>query len=143
MHPLAIYLLILPLTAQADLYKCTDHTGKITYTNSVCAKAGLKQAKVIPPPPPPAVDKPARPTESPRPVAAQTPDGAKDDKNAVALRMVQAPQGNQDRCATLNSDVGRIMDKMDAASRSGHPLDEGWNEALKKLQGEKNRLGCF
>jgi hypothetical protein len=53
MHPLAVYFLFIPLAAQADLYKCTDDTGKITYTNSTCAKVGLKQSKVSPPPPPP------------------------------------------------------------------------------------------
>lgn len=140
---LAIYLLLFPLAAQADLYKCTDHAGKITYTNSPCAKTGLKQAKVIPPPPPPAIDKPVKAVESPRPSAAQNAETTRKNENAAAVKMLPASSSSQARCAGLNSDMGRIMDKMDAANRSGHPLDEGWGVALKKLQGEKNRLGCF
>lgn len=145
MHPLAIYFLIFPLTAQADLFKCTDNAGKVTYTNSACAKVGLKEAKIIPPPPPPALDKPAaKAAESAKPAIEKSAGNAKGN-DTVALKLVKPAQGSQDKCAKLNGDMGRIMDQMDAAHRSGQTPDEeaGWNEVLKKLQSEKNRLGCF
>ncbi len=144
MHPLAIYFLIFPLTAQADLYKCTDKTGKVTYTNAACAKVGLREAKIIPPPPPPALDKPVKAAE-PSKAAIEKSAGSGKTRDTVALRLVKSTQGSQDECAKLNGDMGRIMDQMDAAHRNGQTPDEeaGWNEVLKKLQNEKNRLGCF
>lgn len=145
MHPLAIYFLIFPLTAQADMFKCTDNAGKVTYTNSACAKAGLKEARIIPPPPPPALDKPAKTAETAKsPTEKGTANPAR-EKDAVALKLVKPAQGSQDKCAKLNGDMGRIMDQMDTAQRNNHTPEEeaGWNEVLKKLQAEKNRLGCF
>ena len=144
MHPLAIYFLIFPLTAQADLYKCTDKVGKVTYTNSACAKSGLKEAKIIPPPPHPAIDKPVKAAEAAKPVIEKSADNTK-SKDSVALKLVKPAQGSSDKCAKLNGDMGRIMDQMDAAHRNNHTPDEeaGWNEVLKKLQNEKNQLGCF
>lgn len=144
MHPLAIYLLIFPLTAQADLFKCTDHAGKVTYTNSACAKVGLKEAKLIPPPPPPALDKPAKTAEAAKPALEQVTVNAK-DKETVAMKLVKPAQGTQDKCAKLNGDMGRVMDQMDAAHRNGQSANANpaWDEALKNLQSEKNRLGCF
>lgn len=145
MHPLAIYFLIFPLTAQADLYKCTDKVGKVTYTNSACAKAGLKEAKIIPPPPPPVIDKPAKVAEPIMPAVEKSAANNAKSKDSVALKLVKPAQGSQDKCAKLNGDMGRIMDQMDAAHRNNQTPDEeaGWNEVLKKLQTEKNRLGCF
>ena len=143
MRPLAICFLIFPLAAQADLFKCTDNAGKVTYTNSACAKAGLKEAKIIPPPPPPVLDKPAKAAETAT-VAEKNAAGVKDN-DTVAMKLVKATQGNQDKCAKLNGDMGRILDQMDTAHRRGQPSGEeaGMNEALKKLQADKNRLGCF
>jgi hypothetical protein len=150
MHPLAIYFLLFPLTAQADLYKCTDSAGKVTYTNSACAKAGLKEAKVIPPPPPPVLDKPAKAPEAAKPAVEKSASSTKvkdivATKETVALQLVKSTSASADKCAKLNGDVGRIMDEMDATRRNGQ-ADSGqsaWNESLKKLQTEKNRLGCF
>jgi hypothetical protein len=145
MHPLAIYFLIFPLTAQADLFKCTDNAGKVTYTNSSCTKVGLKEAKIIPPPPPPALDKPVKAAESAKPVIEKSADNNAKSRDSVALKLVKPAQGSQDKCAKLNGDMGRIMDQMDTVHRGGQSPDEeaGWNEVLKKLQAEKNRLGCF
>jgi hypothetical protein len=144
MHPLAIYFLIFPLTAQADLFKCTDNAGKVTYTNSACAKVGLKESKVIPPPPPPALDKAAKAAGPVKSVVGQGNAAAK-NKDTVAMKLVKPVQAGQDKCAKLNGDMGRIMDQMDTAQRNNHTPEEeaGWNEVLKKLQSEKNRLGCF
>ncbi|MEW6132879.1 MAG: DUF4124 domain-containing protein [Pseudomonadota bacterium] len=146
MHPLAAYLLIFPLAAQADLYKCMDDTGKITYTNSVCAKMGLKQAKVIPPPPPPPVpEKSARKNEPAKPASAKAGKAADGKgKETVALQVVKPTQANSDKCARLNAAMGKVLDEMDAARRSGRSTENAaWDKELKTLQADKNRLGCF
>lgn len=140
MHPLAAYLLIFPLAAQADLYKCTDNTGKVTYTNSACAKAGLKEAKIIPPPPPPVQDNTAKTRAAAQPAAPKEANGK--GKETVALQMRTPAQASNDKCAKLNASMGIIMDEMDNARRLGRTDFDG-NENLKKLQADKNRLGCF
>jgi hypothetical protein len=146
MHPLAIYFLIFPLAAQADLFKCTDNTGKVTYTNTSCAKAGLKEAKVIPPPPPPALDKTAKAAQ-PGKAAAGKPAEQEESKprQTAALKVVKSAPGKGNACASLNTDMGRVMDEMDAA-RGQEPSaaqQSAWTEKLGKLQAEKSRLGCF
>lgn len=152
MHPLAVYLLFFPLAAQADLYKCTDNTGKITYTNSACAKSGLKEAAVIPPPPPPALDKPTRVSETvkfpetAKPAVEKTPAAsAPKNQNTASLQLMKSVQAGDDKCAKVNTAMGKIMDEMDAARRQGIPVDAdaARNESLKNLQADKNRLGCF
>jgi hypothetical protein len=147
MHRLAIFfLLAFPFAAQADLFKCTDNAGKVTYSNSACAKSGLKEAKLIPPPPPPALDKspPPKTAESDRPVAEKNADRAKNEQ-VVALTMVRPAPGNTEKCAKLNGDVGRLLDQLDATRRSGEVSSQTaeWDKTLKDLQSEKNRLGCF
>lgn len=145
MHPLAAYLLIFPLAAQADLYKCMDDTGKITYTNSACAKMGLKQAKVISPPPPPVPENSASKTEPAKPavVKAERNTPSK-NKETVALQVVKPAQANSDKCAGLNAAMGRVLDEMDAARRSGRSTENAaWDNELKTLQADKSRLGCF
>lgn len=144
MHPLAAYLLIFPLAAQADLYKCMDDTGKTTYTNSACAKMGLKQAKVIPPPPP-VLENPARKTEPAKPAIVKAEKNTRNKNNeTVALQVVKPTQANSGKCARLNAAMGKVLDEMDAARRSGRSTENAaWDNELKTLQADKSRLGCF
>lgn len=147
MHRLAIFfLLTFPLAAQAALFKCTDNAGKVTYTNSACAKNGLKESKLIPPPPPPALDKSIQPktVESARPAIEKNADNAKAG-DTVALKLVKPVSGTQEKCDKLNGDMGKILDRLDAARRGGQPAgqDADGNDVLQNLQAEKNRLGCF
>lgn len=144
MHPLALYFLLIPLSAQADLFKCTDNTGKVTYTNSSCTKSGLKEAKVIPPPPPPAIDSPRKVERIAKQAVEQSEPAAK-PRHTAALQLMKSAQRNSDACAKLNADMGRTMDEMDAArGRGGIQRKQAeWNEELKNLQAEKSRLGCF
>ena len=44
MKPLAALLLLVPLAAAAQTYKCTDSRGALTYSNESCEKQGLKDA---------------------------------------------------------------------------------------------------
>ncbi len=139
------FLLLFPLASQADLFKCTDDAGKVTYTNFACAKSGLKENKLIPSPPPPALDTPpSRTVESARPAIDKNTGGAK-SSDAVALRLVKPSLGASEKCAKLNGDMGKIMDQLDTARQGGRQAGEetGGNDALKNLQAEKNRLGCF
>jgi len=46
---LALLLLLVPLCAQAQMYKCVDERGKIQYTDK--PQAGCKQAAIKPSPP--------------------------------------------------------------------------------------------
>lgn len=140
MHPLAIYFLLFPLVAQANLSKCADAKGNITYTNTSCAKMGLKEVALIPPPPPPAGLPQARAAEAAKP-SAEAP--AKPG-NSTALRLTRASQAADEPCARLDRAMGRILDEMDAGRRQGRTdPNAGLDENLKKLQAEKNRLGCF
>lgn len=145
MHPLAVYLLFFPLAAQADLYKCTDNVGKITYTNSACAKSGLKEAKLIPPPPPPAVDTPPKSVHQAKPAADKIADAAPKARETTSLQLMKSDSGKNSACAKLNGDMGRTMDEMDSArGQASNPKQQAeWNDRLDKLQAEKSRLGCF
>ncbi len=145
MNPLAIVFLLMPLSANANLFKCTDIKGHITYTNSPCTKVGLKENKVLPPPPPPAIDAPAKLTvQAKKEVEKEEPHSAK-PQQTVALQVVKTIQSNSDACNRLNEEVGRTMDEMDAARTQGgsQKKQSGWNEQLKQLQAKKSQLGCF
>lgn len=149
MHPLAIYLLLFPIAAQADLYKCTDNSGKVTYSNSSCTKAGLKQAKLIPPPPPPAVNAATKASkEQSNQQAKPATDkiaAAPKARETASVQLMKSSSGKDGMCAKLNNDMGRTMDEMDAARDQGYSARQQaeWSDSLQKLQSEKNRLGCF
>jgi hypothetical protein len=151
MHPLIMYLLLFPLAADADVFKCIDNAGKVTYTNLPCAKAGLKESKLIPPPPPPALDpqaaKASRATEAAEDAEEAGRKSVKVSKKheTTSLELMASGKSNDKKCNKLNDDVGKTMDDMDANRRQGYtPQQEAaWNDKLKKLQAEKSRLGCF
>jgi hypothetical protein len=136
---------VLALPAQATLFKCQDPAGNVTYTNLPCDKSGLKEAKVVPPPPPPAE------MVSPKPLPAveisktdKRPSGD-NKKGGTSLHLIKSQDSNEEKCAKLNDALGNTMDEMDAARRQGYtPKQEAeWNAKLKKLQADKNKLGCF
>jgi hypothetical protein len=143
MRPLILLCLFYPIAAQAILLKCTDSKGHITYTNSPCAKSGLKEAAVIQPPPPPVLDAAVKVSE-PAQAAAEKKINSPKTNETASLQLMKSVQTENVQCAKLNNAMGRIMDEMDAARRRGQSTDaNGWNENLKKLQAEKNRLACF
>jgi hypothetical protein len=143
MRPIILLCLLYPIAAQAILLKCTDNKGQITYTNSPCAKVGLKEAAVIPEPPPPALDGVAKVAE-PAKAAVEKKTSSPKANETASLQLMKSAQADSDQCASLNNTMGRIMDEMDAARRRGQSTDtNGWNENLKKLQAEKSRLSCF
>jgi len=158
MRPIVLLFLFFPLAAQANLLKCTDAKGNVTYTNMPCAKAGLKEAAVIPPPPPPALDKPARLPETAKlpetiklpetakPVSEKMPAaGAPKIRDTASPQLMKSMLAGDDKCARVNAAMGKILDEMDTARRQGISIeaDAARNESLKNLQADKNRLGCF
>ena len=141
-----ILILLLPVAAQADMYKCLDNAGHVTYTNSLCSKNGLKEAKLIPPPPTPAVDIPVALPPSAK-LAARTPTSkpAAQESPSTKLAIQKTMVASSGKCAKINDEIGQVMDEMDAARRVGHTSrqEAEWNERLARMQGEKSRMGCF
>ena len=150
-------LLLLALTgpAHATLYKCLDNAGKVTYTNLPCDKSGLKESSIIPPPPPPAdttapapQDKAptaATPASRPVPKSNAKPAEAPAANSGVSVQLNTTQQAPGGKCARLDDTIGQVMDEMDEARRKGYTAQQeaAWNARIKKLQAEKNKLGCF
>ncbi len=148
MRLLVLLCMLAPLAAQADLFKCTDQAGKVTYTNLPCAKMGLTETKVIPPPPPLPVQrgKPASAAAEKASIAdsaAENRPGTR--KKEKPARAAHPQESNNKKCAKLRDRMGRIMDQMDAARRHGYTAKQetDWDNKLRQLQAEKNRLDCF
>ncbi len=148
MRLLILFCLFVPLAAHADLFKCVDNAGKVTYTNLPCSKMGLTETKVIPPPPP--VTRQAKPAAGRAEKFAD--DGATAESTAKpkkkkekSVQLVHPQESNHKKCAKLKDQMGRIMDQMDAARRQGYTVKQeaAWDNQLRQLQAEKNRLGCF
>lgn len=148
MRLLVFLCIFFPLIAQADLFKCTDRAGKVTYTNLPCAKMGLVETKVIPLPPLPAQHAKSAPVATAEKTsitagAAENPGGTK--KKDKPARAIHPQESNNKKCAKLRDQMGRIMDQMDAARRHGYTAKQetDWDNKLRQLQAEKNRLSCF
>lgn len=143
--------LFFPLAAQADLYKCTDGAGKVTYTNLPCSRMGLTETKVIPPPPAPAEQSKAKRSsvpqvdETPAPEKSTASAKKKKKQQSDAVTSMKPRESSDKKCAKLKDQMGKIMDEMDAARRHGYTSkqESDWDNKLRKLQAEKNRLGCF
>lgn len=145
--------LLLPFAAQAGLYKCLDQAGHITYTNTACDKAGLKEAKLIPPPPPPAVD--ARVVNAPSPavkppankvVNATPPEAAPAEaKPAARIALTKTTNAGAGNCEKMNQQIGQVMDEMDEARRAGYTAKQEaeWGQKLSRMQAERARMNCF
>ena len=105
--------LLLATGAAAQMFKCVNDAGKVTYSSSVCSSLGLKDAgevrdqlnvspagRVVPfqPPPPPAAPAPAPAgaAKSTSGAGADAPAGADDDrrcfKTAKGFRCNEKPE---------------------------------------------------
>ncbi len=170
MRLITLLCFLLPLAAQAGLYKCLDNAGRVTYTNAACDKAGLKEGKLIPPPPPPAIDRPqtqsalaqsalAQSTltqstlaQSPAKLAINKPASVMASKEtppkempATKLALNRATVAKTGNCDQINTQIGQVMDEMDVARPAGYTAKQeaDWNQTLSRMQAEKSRLGCF
>ena len=149
--------------AQATLNKCIDAHGAVTYSNLPCKNAReIKRVEIDPAPPAPAAVPKAAPAALPaqpaRPAApvktAPSVPPAKPAAPAPAIRVesqtgskrpaVLAPSAGQ--CETLSEQLGRLLDKMDQASRKGSASPEqmkAWNEEVRELERKKQQSACF
>lgn len=161
MRLITLLCCLLPLAAQAGLYKCLDNTGRVTYTNAACEKTGLKETTLIPPPPPPAIDPPQPQSSSAQsPVFQSQPAKLASNKPASVMaskeiapkempttRLVlnSATLTKTGNCDHINMQIGRVMDEMDVARPAGYTAKQetDWNQTLSRMQAEKSRLGCF
>ncbi len=145
----AVCFLVMP--AHATLYKCQDVAGQITYTNLPCDKTGLKETKIIPPAPPPAEPfagmPPTKRTVEPSEAVSEKKQVAKPEMkpSSTSLQLIKSQEASEKKCAKLNDALGKTMDEMDTARRQGYTAKQEaeWNARLKKLQADKNKLGCF
>ena len=161
MRLITLLCFLLPLAAQAGLYKCLDNTGRVTYTNAACEKTGLKEGKLIPPPPPPAIDRPRVQSPLAQSPAIQSPPAklainkpasvmaSKEvppkEMPATRLALNRATIAKTGNCDQINMQIGQVMDEMDVARPAGYTAKQeaDWNQTLSRMQVEKSRLGCF
>ena len=142
---------LLSLPAQATLYKCQDGSGKVTYTNLSCDKSGLKETRIIPPAPPPAEPVASLPAAKKSEAASESVSDEKQPakpgkkQGGTSLQLIKSQESSDKKCAKLNDTLGNTMDEMDAARRKGYTAKQEaeWNAKLKKIQADKNKLGCF
>ena len=149
--------------AQATLNKCIDAHGAVTYSNLPCKNAReVKKVEIDPAPPAtaaapkaaPAVTAPqpakpaapakAAPSVPPSKPAPATPAIRLEPQSGPRKPTVLAPSAGQ--CETLSEQLGRLLDKMDQASRKGSASPEqmkAWNEEVRELERKKQQSACF
>jgi uncharacterized protein DUF4124 len=115
---LGVAALLLSGAAAAETFKCTDKTGKITYSNTTCKELGLKDAgevrdrlnvnpAYVPPPirsPQPRAPAPAAAPEAPRADAPADADPKKPERRCFT---VQTAKGNVTRCNDKPEDTDK------------------------------------
>jgi len=150
--------------AQATLNKCIDARGAVTYSNLPCRDAReVKKVEIDPAPPAPAAvpkaapavtpTQPARAAAAPAKAVPSVPP-SKPAPAAPAIRLepqsgsrkpaVLAPSAGQ--CEILSEQLGRLLDKMDQASRKGSASPaqmKAWNEEVRELERKKQQSACF
>lgn len=149
--------------AQATLNKCIDARGAVTYSNLPCKDAReVKKVEIDPAPPAPAEAPKAAPAATPAQPARPAPPAkaaprvppSKPAPPAPAVRLepqpasrkpaVLAPSAGQ--CEILSEQLGRLLDKMDQASRKGSASPaqmKAWNEEVRELERKKQQSACF
>jgi hypothetical protein len=151
--------------AEATLNKCIDARGAVTYSNLPCRHAREVQKVEIDPAPPapaaapkavPAVTpmQPAKPAAPAKAVPSTPPAKPAPAAPVPAIRLepqggskkpaVLAPSAGQ--CETLSDQLGRLLDKMDQASRKGSASADqmrAWNEEVRELERKKQQSACF
>jgi hypothetical protein len=149
MRHLALALLALcilppaPAGAQATLNKCIDARGAVTYSNLPCKNAREARRIEVDPAPP-------KTTTSAKPGAAAPAPGV--DAASADLRLdtqrnsgKPASRGTSRQCDSLSDRIGRLLDKMDQARRTGYSQEQmnTWNEEVRELERKKQQSGCF
>lgn len=123
-------LALASLPAQADIYKCADGEGHITYSNvpsKSCQKLNLEPATSVPPPPKTAVKTPTPPT-FPR-VDDNTQKARDTDRRRILESELGAEQRNLEQA---RKDLGA-----QEAARSGD--ERNYQRVLDRLQPFKDK----
>jgi hypothetical protein len=147
LNPLLLGLFFLGLMIgtihAASLNKCTDIYGKVTYSNLACA--GTAKARTVEIDPAPPVPKAAA-TKLKAEKAAVENDGVVKLETFSSSHKKSASKRKADKsCDTLTDKLGLVLDKMDAARRSGYTQKQmdSWNLDIKELERKKQQAGCF
>jgi len=134
----------------ANLNKCIDAQGNVTYSNLPCRNAQQTRTVEIDPAPPqtepapsaPSSAQPAKPTPQP---AASAPPTATIQLETRRTAGKPVTHSSARQCNTLSDKLGRVFDKMDQARRKGytHAQMDAWNQEVKDLERKKQQSGCF
>ena len=127
----------------ASLNKCTDIYGKVTYSNLACAGAAKARTVEIDPAPP--VPKAAAPKLKPEKSPVENDGVVKLETFTSSHKKSATKKNASNNCDMLTDKLGLVLDKMDAARRSGYTQKQmdGWNLEIKELERKKQQAGCF
>ena len=137
MKTLALLVLLVPLCAQAQLYKCVDERGKIQYTDK--PQAGCKEAPIKPSPP---MSGEVRPRQED---FASEEAGIKRRQLEREAKDARERKSLEQRCARLRQEQrtlssGRRIAKLDANGERVYLDDAARDQRLAQLGGELR--GC-
>lgn len=124
-----------------SLNKCIDAHGKVTYSNLPCRNARETRKIEIDPAPQPGPAPRANPAEKPAPAGRKEAAPRTGTRNASRASVTRATG----KCESLSDKLGRTLDKMDAARRSGYTLKQWdeWNREVQEIERQKRQAGCF
>jgi len=162
-----------PAIEAAALNKCIDAQGQVTYSNLPCRNAReIRKVEIDPPPKPdpaPVPAKVAKPQTAAIPQSVAQPQTATKPQAAALPVDVPPvagtpPASSQDmpttvpqkpgkssirltarQCDSLTDKLGKILDQMDQARRSGYTQQQmdAWEQEIKDIESKKQQSGCF
>lgn len=162
-----------PAIEAAALNKCIDAQGQVTYSNLPCRNAReIRKVEIDPPPKPDPAPVPAKvakpqpaviPQSVAQPQTAAQPQAAVPpaDVPPVAYPLPASSQGmpttapqkpgkssirlTARQCDSLTDKLGKILDQMDQARRSGYTQQQmdAWEQEIKDIESKKQQSGCF
>ncbi len=128
MKPLLIILTLLPVTAfGSTLYKCTDESGVVLYTNQKTAKKSCVVLSQSPSPPPPAAGGASRPRASATPTPSDFPRVSGSEQKSR----------DNDRRAILDKELAT---EAQSAEKARKALQDAGNQPADKLQPLRDTL---
>ena len=166
-------ILAAPAIEAAALNKCIDAQGQVTYSNLPCRNAReIRKVEIDPPPKPdpaPVPAKAAKPQTAVIPQSVVKPQPATKPQTAtlpadVPPAVSTPPAPSQDmpttapqkpgrssirltarQCDSLTDKLGKILDQMDQARRSGYTQQQmdAWEQEIKDIESKKQQSGCF
>jgi len=156
-----------PAIEAAALNKCIDAQGQVTYSNLPCRNAReIRKVEIDPPPKPdpaPVPAKVAKPQTAAIPQSVAKPQPATLPADVPPV-VSTPPAPSQDmpttapqkpgkssirltarQCDSLTDKLGKILDQMDQARRSGYTQQQmdAWEQEIKDIESKKQQSGCF